>query len=644
MIETNPIQAFSKGLENDDLNRLKAVTSDDFNQLVLRSDDSLENLHELKLPDSKSGKTKIVDTEEISKDRKRVTVQIGENKKELYYELTRNDAGKWVVDNIFMKQKHKGIEVYKSVTEQVDLLLTVREFMDTWTNGDREQVLSMTAPKFRAALSELPPTFLAQLTRQVTRGKPKNGQFHPKASLDEKIAVVRLPRLTGSTVLTMELRKGRWQVANVGIESSSEEEKLPSALNLAVAVNQCVAFLAAYYDDDKDKLSKVCLDDFYSGSLSIADLKQVKLPDPQLTEHELQVKLRGNRADFVLRNENEFVQIDMLRQPDTTPGALPNFVVSDVTIYEIQSKQEKRLSALFTAQGMLEVFVDAMARREIDRARHCSTHDFSNRVWKKLNESTILSMPLDAFDSTEIEIVSSTFMGALTKIDVVQGGRPMTYLLRDEGGRFMVDDIHWQVTGIPDSVKSTLEVLIPIQDFAAGVALGRDAEQQDRALELIQSNSSNEFNRMVWSQNSFVPNSGMSADTFLQTPVRSIALGENDVVVQFGTSRYGAKVTMVQEHNRFIIDDVQLVAGSQESERMSLKTTLRTQLAKGEVRRPQTIQQVGHNSDADQGVRKANYEVIIDSDDDSSIPENPPRELDDATIPDLLDDEPSTGP
>ena len=640
MIENRAITAFAKSLEKNDLGKLKEVTSDEFSERALRSESSLEDLKNLNLP---NGKSTVVDVEEISKNKKRVTVHVGENKKEIYYEIARDDSGNWVVDNIFMKQKRKGIEAYKSVTEQMDLLLTVREFMDAWSSGDREQVLSVTTPKFRAALDELPPRFLAQLTRQVTRGKPKSGKLHPRASMDEKIAVVTLPRTTGSTVLTMELRKGNWRVANIGIESKDEEEKLPSAMNLATAVNRCIAFLSAYQTDDKDKLSELCLPEFFSGSLSFADLKQVTLPEPQLSDHELQVRLRGNRADFILRNENEFVQIDMQRQPETSPDSVPSFVVSDVTIYEIATKQEKRLSALFTAQGMLEVFIDALSNRQIDKAKHCSTHDFSTRVWSKLNETTISSMPLDIFDATDVEYVTASFLGALTKIEVRQGGRPLTYLLRDEGGRFMVDDIQWQFTGVPDSVKSTLEVLIPIQDFASGVAIGRDPEQQEKALDLIRGNCSNDFNRMVWAQSSFVPNSGMSADTFLQAPLKSIAISESEVVVHFGDSRYGAKVTMTLEHNRFIVDDVQLIAGPQESERISVRQSLRSQLARGEARAPQAIQQVSHVGEPDNRVQQATYEVISDAVEEPENPGEEPRELDAETI-DPFGEEPVPGP
>ena len=639
MIESRAITAFAKNLEAQNLEGLKVVTSDDFNKRALRTATALEDLKILRIPD---GKTSIVDVEQVSDDKKRVTVQVGEDKKEVFYELTREESGKWVIDDIYLKQRKKGIEAYKSVTEQMDLLLTVREFLDAWGHGDREQVLSVTSPKLRDALEELPPSFLAQVTRQVTGRKTASGKFRPTASLNEKDAVVKLPRQSGETVLTMELRKGKWQVADIGIVCKDEEEKLPSVLNIAHAVNRCVAFLAAYQTEDKSKLEDLCEKDFFNGSLSFADLRQARLPEPQLPEHELQVRLRGNRADFTLRSETEFVQVDMQRQPDLTSDAPPEFVVSDVTIYEIATKQEKRLSALFTAQGMLEVFVDALSRRKLEEIKHCSTRDFANRVWDKMTEATVPAMPLENFDSVDVEYVSASFQGALTKIEVRQGGVPFTYLLRDERGKFLVDDVHWKVTGVPESVKSTLEILIPIQDFAAGITLGRDPELQERALDMIQANASTDFNRMVWNQTRFVPNSGMSADTFLtNAPVRSMAISDKDVVVNFGDQQYGAKVLMRKEYDRYIVDDVILIAGKSESEHLALRQSLRNQLANGKAKGPQAIVQASFSAtderkSSDRQVEQAIHEVPAKPDPLYPTASNPPREL----PPDEPDDQP----
>ncbi len=587
LIETRTITAFSKNLKDGDLEGLMQATTKDFRQRALRTTEALEDIKILNLPD---GKTTIVEVEELSTDKKRVTVQVGEGKKEVFYELAKDRTGHWVVDDIYLKQKRKGIEAYKSVSEQMDLLLSVREFLDAWSRGDREQVLGVTTKKFRGALDPLPPSFLASLTRTVSAGKSKGGKYKPNAQLDEKIAVVRLPRLAGDTVISMELANGHWLVSDVAVDSKGDDQ-LPSMIKLAHAVNGCTSFLTAYSEGNKTTLADWSSKEFFEGSLSVGDLSQAKLPDAQLSEHELQVKLRGKRADFVLKNDAELVQIDMHLAPDTTPDAPPKFLVSDVTIYEIETKQEKRLSALFTAQEMLEIFVHALAERDVATLKHASTRDLSERVWSKLNPQTLTAMPLELFDGGAMKFVTASFHGALTKIDVLQGGRPLTYLLRQEHGRFFVDDVNWQKTGVPASFKATLEILVPIQEFAAAISLGRESQEpsQQKALERLQGCSTSDFNRFVWTQTRFVPNSGMSADTFLKAPLKGIAISDQEVTVQFGDLRYGAKVTLRREFDRYAVDDVLLIAGAEDSQRLALKHSLRTQMARGEARSPQTI-------------------------------------------------------
>jgi len=585
LIETRTINEFSKNLKDGDLEGLMQATTRDFHQRALRTTEALEDIKILNLPD---GKTTIVEVEELSADKKRVTVQVGEGKKEVFYELARDRTGHWVVDDIYLKQKRKGVEAYKSVTEQMDLLLSVREFLDAWTRGDREQVLGVTTKKFRDALDPLPPSFLASLTRVVSAGKSKGTKYKPNAQLDEKIAVVRLPRMAGDTVISMELANGHWKVSDVAVDCKGDEQ-LPSMSKLAHAVNGCTAFLAAYGEGNKTALANWSSKEFFDGSLSVGDLSQAKLPDAQLSEHELQVKLRGKRADFVLKNDAELVQIDMHLAPETTLDAPPKFLVSDVTIYEIDTKQEKRLSALFTAQEMLEIFVHALAARDVATLKHASTRDLSERVWSKLNSETLTAMPLEAFDGGDMKFVTASFQGALTKIEVLQGGRPLTYLLRQEHGRFFVDDVNWQKTGVPASMKGTLEILVPIQEFAAAISLGRESQEQEKALERLQGSSTSDFNNVVWKQTRFVPNSGMSADTFLKAPLQGIAITDQEVTVQFGDNRYGAKVTLRREFERYAVDDVLLITGADESQRLPLKHSLRTQMARGQARGPQTI-------------------------------------------------------
>ena len=51
MIENRAITAFAKNLEAQNLEGLKAISSDDFNQRALRTASSLEDLKILRIPD-----------------------------------------------------------------------------------------------------------------------------------------------------------------------------------------------------------------------------------------------------------------------------------------------------------------------------------------------------------------------------------------------------------------------------------------------------------------------------------------------------------------------------------------------------------------------------------------------------------------
>jgi len=615
LIETRAITTFSENLRAENLDGLLSSTTDEFQQRALRTATALEDLKILNLPD---GKTTIVEVEELSESRKRVTVQIGEGKKEIFYELARQEDGKWVVDDLYLKQKRRGIVAYKSVTEQMDLLLTVREFLDSWSRGDRDQVLGITTPEFRAALDPLPPSFLVSLTRIVAAGRPTDGKYKPNAQMDDAKAVVRLPRLQGDTVITLAQTEGRWLVADVAIDSKGDEQ-LPSMQKLAHAVNGCTTFLASYAAGDREALSQWSSAEFFEGSLSVGNLQQVSLPDAQLSDHDLQVKLRGNRADFVLGNDKELVQIDMHCAPQELPQENPRFLVSDVTIYEIETKQEKRLSALFTAQGMLDIFMRAIAERDVVTLKHASSRDLATRVWSKLTPETVTDMPLDLFDAAEQEFVSASFQGALTKIEMLQGGRPVTYLLREESGRFFVDDVQWQVTGVPASMKTTLEILVPIHEFAAAFEQSGHAADPSQPLERLQATSSSDLNRVVWSQTRFIPQLETPPEAFLASPLKGIAITDQEVTVQYGNNQFGARVTLRREFDRYVVDDIQLISGVEESQRIALKHSLRTQLARGTAR-------------PGSGVVQAAATMEVDA------AESAPQELPTGTAPRELDD------
>jgi len=96
---------------------------------------------------------------------------------------------------------------------------------------------------------------------------------------------------------------------------------------------------------------------------------------------------------------------------------------------------------------------------------------------------------------------------------------------------------------------------------------------------------------MVWQQTEFVPNSGLSADTFLEAPLQSVTLSESQALVKLGDDNYGATVMLRKEGPVYVIDEIKLIAGPAESDRMEVKRTLRTLLATGKAVRPTPLGQ-----------------------------------------------------
>lgn len=588
MMETRTIENFAAQLEKKNFEGLRQSTSSHFEELALHTAQDLDDFKILNLP---TGKTSVVKVEEFSPTRKRVTVEVGEQKREIFYEIVQNTKGQWVVDDIFLKQRKKGVTAYKSVTEQMNLLLSVREFISAWTDGSREKIIDLSTPEMGLALADLPPSSLSRLTKLVAGDTRSSRKTKPQASMEDTTAIVRLPRSTGETVLTLRKEGDDWRVQDIAIDSKEESEQIASVYKQSLAVGQCLKFLAAYHAKDLEQLKELCRPDFYEGAISIGDLAEAPLPTPMLPEHELKIDMHGSRLDCTLSNDKEVIHIAMHRDEGDTEllDSIPTFRVSEVSLFDMQTQQERHLTALFTADAMLDLFVKSLAARDLASLKHLSTRDFTARIWSQVDDQTLPGLPLDLFDDENPQVIAHSYQGALTTIRVKQSGEEVVYDLREQEGQFRVDDIEVRLPHRPTSLKTTLEACIPVQRFAVAISLGRDPKYQEPALDALKRNSSTEFTRVVWKQTKFVPNSGMSADTFLNAPLSKMTVGEGQAVLTFGSAVYGAEVRLVKENEQFVVDDVILVAGAEESQRLALKHTFRVQLAEGTARAPQAV-------------------------------------------------------
>jgi hypothetical protein len=349
-------------------------------------------------------------------------------------------------------------------------------------------------------------------------------------------------------------------------------------------------------------------------------------------DHVLKASMNESRADFTLKSDREIVHVTLHRKTQDATDETPRFQVTNVSIFDVATQQERRLGAMFTARAMGEFYLQALSERDVSKLRHSSTKDFSSRVWQKLNETTIETVPLEPFDGPPANIGQIVFDGSLVRVTALAGEHPVELMLREEAGRFLVDDIKWEISGRPLTAKLTLERMIPVRNFAHGVAMGRAPvrEKQKAALDLLRESSSRDFNRMVWTQTEFVPNSGLSADTFLNAPLKSLTESDGQVIVQLGDKQFGAVVTMVKELEHFAIDEVLLITGPQPDNRIGMKQELKSQLARGLAQPPagleSEIELAGAAAAAKSSSRNkvAHFEEEVEFEPDV---EEPPREF-----------------
>ena len=306
--------------------------------------------------------------------------------------------------------------------------------------------------------------------------------------------------------------------------------------------------------------------------LAAANLSLIKLPVRTQTEgDEFEIKVEGKVANFVVQGDREVLKISLARQQQEQPGAVPQYRVDDVTIYEMQGRQDKRLSALFTSHALMRVFSEGLITRDLETLRLSATRDFNERVWDRVKPAMMDALPLGQIHAGEPEILNTVFQGPLTQITVEQGQTPMTYVLRDHGGKMQVEDVLLPALTHPESLKTTLELMVPVLDYAAALRVSL-ADQ-------VRENSSREFNRLVWNQFEMLPELEPNPQTYLRLPVNKISQVAERAIVMLGNERQGAQVFLIRERDRYVVDDVLLITGPEPQHRIALKRSLYRRMA-----------------------------------------------------------------
>lgn len=573
-LETRTISSFIQSLEKSDLENLNETTSPDFQATALRHKEAADAIKMLNIP---AGEVKVVKVDEESPDQKRVLVEVGERKRKMYCDLVRDEKTKrWVVDDVEFKRRLKPGQVNKSVTEQMDLLLSIQEFLDAWESGKREAIFNTSTPDLRKVLEPLPDSGLAKFTAKVTADLNRK-TLKPEVEGHANMAIVRLPRKVGEVLLTLRQVDGRWLADDLAVQSKREGDTIPSVRKQAQVMLTAIRFCDAYRKGDKPEIQKVCVTRFYRTHLDHADLRQVPLPDIDSLKSDIDIKLLLSRAEVVINQDQQIIRLSLTQglpqlddegnRVEDNAETMKPFLVEEVTLHDLAGKQEKRMSALFTSQTVVQSFAKALAQRDLKVIRMSATTDFNNRVWKRIELEHIGSLPLDAIESSTIQITDTRFRGAMTEVDVNQGTTPVTYVLRDQSGALLVDDVLTPALDRPNSLKLCLEVVIPLQAFTEAMA-ARDVVN-------VRGRASREFNKLVFQSMDRIPKLKVEPSPYLQAPINRIQLTTDRAVVVLGDDRYGAKVFMNKEGEHYVIDDIVMVSGKEQRDRAGLKQALR---------------------------------------------------------------------
>ncbi len=560
------VERFSESLEAKDEGELKLSVSGRFEERALRGEEALRDLKNLDIP---AGEHKVVEVTEISAHEVKAKVEVGKEKnlKTVEYTLTRDPKiQRWVVDDLTLKQDTGRGEVSRSVIEQMDLVMSVREFVDDWRSEDRDKILAKATPDLRERLESLPPVWLTQLATHVSSQTPQQKTLRPEARLNGDKAVVQV----GRVMVEFQRHEDQWLVQDAALED--QQDTIRSVRKLAGALHQAERFLAALEATDKTKMGEIATPEFHDGVLVSADLKSIPVPFKELREHPYEARQQRDSLDLVLAAEQGAYIVSLVFKSETGSNvpeinALPR--VSELTIVKHGSSETQRLSAMVLSETIVQLFNEALVSRNVPRLQSLSSSDFRERVWDHLQPDIVGILPMPEIENAPVEFLNTTYVGATTEVTVQQGTRALTYVLRSSHGAIEVDDVLMPVVGRPNSLKETTEQLIPVYEFMAGVAEGN--------IPRIRECTAESFNLIVWNQVKTVPDLGVDPVSLLSQPLTGVTSSEGLTRLTFGTGATGAEVVLARAGEVLKVHDVVLVP--QKGQRVEMLAAMRRMLA-----------------------------------------------------------------
>lgn len=605
--EQRAINSFTEALAEDKEAAFRRTVSTRFEKQAMRSKDSFKDLEILSLP---KDKLEIVESKEADENKREVVAKLKEGTTKYQFIIVRDsEKHRWVVDDVLLRQQRRGTRATKSVVEVMDLLITIREFIDTWQSGDRNAVLQVVSTELREPLESLPEPWMQQIMTRVSAEHEEGMARRPEAQMNESDAVVKLPSKNGFLLLKVVQQDDTWLVSDIEVRQRKVEHHPGSILRQARALNAITEFLDAYAEKDVAKLESLSETSFYEGALKVGDLSMVHLPPADFAPEDFDIQSFAGQLVVTIPERTDVVRLDL-----TTPEAAEEkrekrikgetveskFIVSDVTIYNRQTQQQKNLRSAFTAPARAMLFLSAVQTRDLPVLRQISTQRFSEVTWNQMQPELFRLMDIEGLPEGELTMQKSTARGEVTEIEFVSSsGQICSVVMRDENGSLLVDDVQYPGRTMEiASLKSTLMLTAPITQLAG--AWGR----QD--FDGVRQQCSTNFNNLVWRNVNELPGNLSDLPMTLAQPVRKVNEAGQQAMVELGDEQ-SAHVTiqLVRENTAWVVDEI--ILSPPGGATVELRKELRQELSKQFLASPSGE------------IRKAGFDQATSSDDQGVI-------------------------
>ena len=558
LLEERVITDFVAALDEENVPAIRRVVSTEFERKAMRSDDVLRDLEIVKLP---KGEMEIIEVSEPSGDSRSVIVS-DESGDKYKFELVRDDRKqRWAVNDVLVRQQKKWKKVRSNVTwptsQVLDLVFSVREYLNVWSKAQRNLILTKSTPALAASLESLPESWLPVITNGIAVNYDPAVARKPEAQLNDDAAVVRMPVRGGYLLVSALQIDNRWLVDDIEIHKRSESGHPGSVRRQSDAIGSLCRFLNAFETGDSEMLKGNSTPQFYDGTLQFADLKLVTLPSTDVAPDELSIRAFSGRVTIIVPTTREFVRFDLV-DPDrgtekhvARDDAPRQFQVDDVILNDRNRRNERTLGSVFTAPARASLFVSALQTHDIQMLKQLSTRDFNEAVWDRTTAELLSRLTLPSARLGNMTLEGSNVRGNRTELTFrTPEGDEIICRMVEQIGRLLVDDIHFpdgddQILSL--RVQSALQ--IPIAEFTAA--------WRSSDLTALKESCSTSFDRMVLNHfKTFPPDAVHLADR-LDTTVRNTRMTQERATVHMGmASSDTAEVHLIQEHDRWVIDDI----------------------------------------------------------------------------------------